>query len=244
MPVERNDWLTLWYCRIIQENITSALIMESDADWDIRIHDILQGVAEGAKVIADWPFFPPGHNRDFYAEVSPYGDNWDVLWIGHCGSHLDGGGRAYAFNDTTVPPKEREFTFAGKPNREQHPEGTRLVFEFRSTVCTSAYAISNKGARKLRKFLDESNLNIDIRMELLCRDQPSLTCLGVWPQVITAAPSQSNIDHPAGERAPGTDKTGGPNEITVGPSLQISARRNAHIVQQGLGPDAWIKEWP
>lgn len=235
----------LTFRRMIEENITTALIMESDADWDMRIHDILPGVAIGAKEIADFTLPYPTHPRDLkqpIPEVSPYGDNWDVLWIGHCGCKPDGTGRVYYYDDPTVPPKSKEYSFAGSPRDEQHPPGTRVVFEQDLTICTSAYAISLKGAVKLRKFLESSNLNIDIRMEDLCKSEPSLMCLGVWPQVITAAPSQSNIKHPDGEKAPGsTDEKD--NGITPGPALQFSARRNAELASKGVGQDKWFKEW-
>lgn len=229
--------------RIIEENISTALIMESDADWDMRIHDILPGVAKGVKNIADWPFPAADHPKDIAVASSPYGDNWDVIWIGHCGSHPDGTGRIYHFEDETVPPEDKEYSFSGKPSKEVHPKGTRIVFEFQLTICTSAYAISQKGAVKLRKYLEESNLNIDLRMETLCNDQPSLTCLGVWPQVITAAPSESNIKHPAAEQAPGTAVDQPDNGLTAGPAIQYSARRNANIVLKGLGRNKWVKEW-
>lgn len=235
----------LTFRRMIEEKITTALIMESDADWDMRIHDILPGVATGAKEIADFTLPYPSHPRDLkqpIPEVSPYGDNWDVLWIGHCGSKPDGTGRVYYYDDPTVPPKSNEYSFAGSPRDEQHPPGTRVVFEQDLTICTSAYAISLKGAVKLGKFLEKSNLNIDIRMEDLCKNEPSLMCLGVWPQVITAAPSQSNIKHPEGEKAPGsTDEKD--NGITPGPALQFSARRNAELASKGVGQDMWLKEW-
>lgn len=217
--------------------------MESDADWDVRIHDILPGVAKGAKRIVDWPFPTTDHPKDIAVDASPYGDNWDIIWIGHCGSHPDGSGRVYNFKDETVPPEEKEYTFAGKPRKEIHPKGTRLVFEFQLTICTSAYAISQKGAVKLSKFLEETNLNIDLRMETLCNDEPSLICLGVWPQVITAAPSESNIKHPEAEQAPGTAVDGNETGITAGPAIEYSARRNADILLKGLGRNQWVKEW-
>lgn len=228
--------------RVIKNNIKTALVIESDADWDMRIHDILAGVADGSRAIADWPFTAAGHPRDFATDVSPYGDNWDILWIGHCGSTVYiGNGRIYSFKDVTVPPKEMEYTFAGKPDKSQHPDGTRLVFEFTMTTCTSGYAISNQGAHKLKKFLAESNDNIDVRMWRLCNDENTLLCLGVWPQVITAAPSESNIKHKDGDTAPGMDIEA--KKISAGPALQYSARRNALVVQQGLGRDKWIKEF-
>lgn len=228
---------------MIEENITTALIMESDADWDLRIHDILPGVATGAKQIADYPFAATDHPRDLSIDASPYGDNWDILWIGHCGSHPGGSGRVYHFNDTTVPDEEHENTFVGRPRRKLYPEGSRLVFEFHITICTTAYAISHKGAVKMLKYLEESNLNIDVRMQALCEMDPALTCLATWPQVMSAAPSESNIKHPDGEKAPGSDTDSLDDGASAGPAIEISARRNAKLVLEGQGRDKWIKEW-
>lgn len=61
---------------MIAENIETALIMESDADWDLRIKEVMQGVASASKRLVDWPFdvqTRPG--------IFPYGDK-----MGH---HLD-----------------------------------------------------------------------------------------------------------------------------------------------------------
>lgn len=198
----------------------------------------------GSNHIADWPFNPTVDQEGLSVGSSPYGDNWDILWIGHCGSYpVRNSGRVYHFDDPTVPPEDREFTFTGKSSQAQHLRGTRAVFEFESTLCTSAYAISHKGAVKMRKYLEESNLNIDVRMERLCNNEPSLTCLGVWPLVMTAAPSKSNIDHSNGAWAPGSNVEQPDRGVTAGPGIQYSARRNAEIIFGGLGRNHWIKQW-
>jgi hypothetical protein len=212
----------------------------------MRIHEILPGVAEGSKAIADWPFIPTRNSRDFHTELSPYGDNWDILWIGHCGSYLDGSGRVYKVNDTTVPPPEKEWAIAGHPNSEQHPKGTRVVFEMTWTTCCTAYAMSNQGAHKMIEFLAHSDDPIDLKMSALCKNEASLACLSVWPQVITNSPSESNMKqthddvvgpHPHPHLEPNV------SNVSAGLALQYSARRNAPIVQQGLGRDQWIKEF-
>ena len=67
--------LMIWR-KIIRENIASALIMESDADFDLRVKQSMLGLSEGSKIIADFPFSPT--NQTFTG--SPYGDKWDILW--------------------------------------------------------------------------------------------------------------------------------------------------------------------
>ena len=76
--------------------------MESDADWDMRVKEILPPLARGIRELVDWPFDRSHHVLD--PQIEPYGDTWDVLWIGHCGSNHDGNTRIYSWNDTTVPP--------------------------------------------------------------------------------------------------------------------------------------------
>ena len=87
---------------MISHNISTALILESDADWDMRIKTIMPRLAKGIKALVDWPFNKPHHVID--PRIEPYGDSWDILWIGHCGSNHDGNIRMYSWNDTTVPP--------------------------------------------------------------------------------------------------------------------------------------------
>ena len=67
--------LSIWR-KIISDNISSALIMESDSDFDMRIKQSMLGLSKGAKVIADFPFSSASQTRPH----SPYGDKWDILW--------------------------------------------------------------------------------------------------------------------------------------------------------------------
>ena len=219
--------------------------MESDADWDLRAHEILSSVADGVKNLSTSAF--PTSPSDLDSHVSlPYGFNWDILWLGHCGTHGKNG-RVHYFSDPTVPPPAHEYTWhdVPKPDPELHPNGTRVLFEAWRTMCTSAYAISYEGAVKMRQFLDNATSPIDQEMSALCAKESSLTCYSVWPQVFTAAPSKSNIVRPSSEQVPGTetpDNTTEP-EVLGGPALQYSARRNAHVIVKGLNRNEWIKEW-
>ena len=67
--------LSIWR-KIISENLSSALIIESDSDFDMRIKQSMLGLSEGAKLIADFPFSPASQSQP----LSPYGDKWDILW--------------------------------------------------------------------------------------------------------------------------------------------------------------------
>ena len=105
--------------KMIAENISSALVMESDVDWDLRIKPTMQGLADGARAIADFPFDPPtrpsksrGHAKELVQPEPhiPYGDKWDMLWIGHCGANGNGDGRYYKYNDSSAPSDDHAWS--------------------------------------------------------------------------------------------------------------------------------------
>ncbi|KUI74014.1 Procollagen galactosyltransferase 1 [Cytospora mali] len=139
--------------RVVEEDLESALIMEDDMDWDVRLRSQLQDIARGSRTLL-------GSQADPH---SPYGDGWDVLWIGHCGEPFpetldenkekpdDHPGIQYMKtkyviqNDPTVPPPDRT---TGFQDFRAHPN-TRWVHISGAPICTFAYAVSQRGARKL-----------------------------------------------------------------------------------------------
>ena len=83
-----------------------------------------------------------------------------------------------------------------------------------------------------------------------------MICLGIWPQVFTAASTLSNIDHSGnGDTVGGGQGKGNGDdddddereeELTPdpGPALQFSARVNAKaILIHGRGSSDWKAEW-
>jgi len=96
---------------MVEQNIASALVLEDDADWDIRIKLQMQDFARAARLLVQPlpnttdqyldPTYPrpqadDATHKDFNIDdnevttkptTSPYGDlaNWDILWLGHCG---------------------------------------------------------------------------------------------------------------------------------------------------------------
>ncbi|GAB1316338.1 hypothetical protein MFIFM68171_06548 [Madurella fahalii] len=171
--------------RIVEHNVTSALILEDDADWDIRLKAQMQIFAHAARA-----FTQPRHRRGGgdplssqyrdhpspsvpithlpslpNPQLTPYGDAWDVLWLGHCGTSFPSGAPPNSINtapasplrvaipaDPTVPApqhlKPHPFALAD-PLAELYPPHTRVVHLSNGTTCTQAYAVSQRGARKL-----------------------------------------------------------------------------------------------
>lgn len=161
--------------RIVEEDLESALIMEDDMDWDVRLRSQLEDVAKGSRMLLN-----SGANPN-----SPYGDGWDVLWIGHCGEpfpeFLDENRNKpehhpgiqymktrYAIeNDMTVPPPART---TGMIDFQAYPY-TRFVHVSAAPICTFAYALSQAGARKVLFDLSVDHLNgaYDNALAGLCR---------------------------------------------------------------------------
>lgn len=94
---------------IVERNIHSALVLEDDVDWDLRIKSQMTDFARAARLLVQ-PlrnttdhYLDPTHpqpspddsHQDFRFDQhtasvpvdSPYGDltRWDLLWLGHCG---------------------------------------------------------------------------------------------------------------------------------------------------------------
>jgi len=122
-------------------------------DWDVRLKSQLKAIALGAHHLQ----YPPSKIVPPTAE-SPYGDDWDVLWLGHCGdvfpeqleeysskSPMDPDllyvSRKYTiFPDSTVPPPEHA---RGFQNYSAYPY-TRWVHISGGPICSFAYALSQQ----------------------------------------------------------------------------------------------------
>jgi hypothetical protein len=100
---------SLTVTRIVEDNITSALILEDDIDWDIRVKSQMTEFARASRLLIQPlnqssdhlldPTYPTPTEEQVYTDFpleehsvsepidSPYGDlsRWDLLWLGHCG---------------------------------------------------------------------------------------------------------------------------------------------------------------
>jgi GR25 family glycosyltransferase involved in LPS biosynthesis len=230
---------------IVARNLTSALILEDDVDWDVRIKEQLRDLALSTRVLtqplvdeelgvkfADSSMnFKTAKNMDHEdipftelpsvtkPQVSPYGDDWDLLWIGHCGMHFpfkDNSipkGRIIHWNDTTVPKKDHLWVFnIPFTLKENYPHHTRAVHHVQEGVCTLGYALSRRGALKLlhEVALKDVTDAYDILLRWFCEGamgRAKHNCLTIQPGLFhhhrPAGPlsSQSNIgDHGKGFR--------------------------------------------
>jgi hypothetical protein len=202
---------------IVRENITSALILEDDADWDVRIKLQMRDFAVAARAftqphslktegphlgqvtlaesfrrnhpsVTDLTLSRLGEFHLPTPQLTPFGDDWDVLWLGQCSTEFPEEDRSDTNqrwtppplriiipNDPTVPApqhlkghpfalgdalaKDTEGESKIEESDSQHGKGkrpskrykphTRVVHAPRKAACTQAYAVSQRGARRL-----------------------------------------------------------------------------------------------
>ncbi|KAL1836113.1 hypothetical protein VTJ49DRAFT_5558 [Mycothermus thermophilus] len=273
--------------RIVQENIITALILEDDADWDVRLKSQMRVFAAAARAFtqplsssssgrttSDWqppseatlaevyrhspPTSDPVTNIPISrlitmdlpdSHLSPYGDDWDVLWLGHCGtdfpeehSATDRSDdpwtppplRVTIPDDPTVPsPKHlvphpfalgdalKKETFTGSDDedeewvegedlrrRKRYAPHTRVVHAPRRAVCTQAYAVSQRGARRLL-WRFGVGMGLTAGWDLVLRDW----CDGVYS---SSSASHSGSHHRRGEEEKVKRRESGDGEEVVG----------------------------
>lgn len=265
-------------CRVVQRNLTSVLIFEDDVDWDVRIKNQLRDFALSANALtqplrgsrgsyAD-PSFPvpakgssaPGIDLDFNRlpatvppTVSPYGDDWDVLWLGHCGMQFPSPdnsipkGRVIQYNDATVAPKrnlwslDSPFTLVDK-----YPEHTRAVTHVQEGVCTLGYAVSQRGARRLlhEVGLKDVDAAFDILLRWFCEGEKGRArgrqCLttqpGIFQHYVKTGPASESSDigdHPADRFT----------EVARTDMIRWSVRLNAEALLEGRVQDV-VDQFP
>ncbi|KAF7891733.1 hypothetical protein EAF00_008035 [Botryotinia globosa] len=168
--------------RIVENKLASALIMDDDVDWDIRLRTQLPELAKGIRTLSHIPLSRRQH--------SPYGDDWDILWPGHCGDelpfvfHKGKKDELYRIdNDETVAPKSSQPYLK---TLADYPEKTRIVHRAGAPKCTLGYAISYRGAQKILMAAVKggNNLPVDDALASLCRDgYLDMKCFSVEPQL-------------------------------------------------------------
>lgn len=221
------------FYRVVRQDLSSALIFEDDIDWDVRLKPLLKDFAMAANVLQqsegdhDFRNLP---NDTIAPTGSPYGDDWDLLWPGHCGMKLAKEssipGKVMHLEDESVPQKQHYVSFNGATPLVHYPHHTRVTVHAHEATCSLAYAISNRGARKLLLNLGLQKLDgpFDNMMSGWCEGQgwsTSRNCFGVIPSLFGhyrgagSMSKDSNINTIEGSR----DKSFSPN-------IRYSVRRN------------------
>lgn len=178
--------MLLILCSIIDRKVASAIIFEDDADWDVALKMQLVQFARGSRFLLNTPEHKVPH--------SPYGDSWDLLWLGHCSTAVDpSDNRRFVIpkDPTVLPPEARtEFERPDMTHFESGPNGdnsTRIVHAQSWGSCTAAYAISLRGAEKVLHYesMLPFNATVDDGLGNLCRPKhPYFSCISPFPTLI------------------------------------------------------------
>ncbi|KIW71679.1 hypothetical protein PV04_03817 [Phialophora macrospora] len=160
---------------VIASGFESAFIVEDDVDWDVRIKDQVKLISDNVR---NYTLVPK-------SDPTPYGTDWDVLWLGHCGSAIDDWappGAVYA--DETRIPTDLYASWSTGFLREKLPEGHRIIQVSTMTVCSFGYGVTKKSAQKILSLVargaDEA---FDVALSHHCRER-ELRCLVVNPQIM------------------------------------------------------------
>lgn len=267
---------------VVENNLGSALILEDDADWDIRIKNQLQDFALTSRALlqplsstphsyADPtlrnPQMTPGMPEDISFDrlpstvpptASPYGDDWDVLWLGHCGTEFPNTrlpsradqskwlprGRVVHTNDETVPENDYLHYMSEEDDpRKTYPPHTRITHHVMGSICSLGYAVSQRGARRLLYELGVRKFDgaFDVMLRDTCdgnNDRPRGICLTVQPQLF-------NHHRPAGHGSYHSDISEHEEKIFEKPETEMirwSTRMN--LPKLIKGESDYDDQWP
>lgn len=159
---------------VVQSRWCSALILEDDADWSMDIREQMPRIAKAVVELSG-----AAHQRAY-----PYGQEWDVLWMGHCSDPPDFSKPHVIFEDNTSVPME-QYLGINRHVAELLNEGQRCVHFSQNPVCTWAYAVTAAGARKV---LERASLGqggaFGLMMLHACQDR-IFKCVTVNPQIFS-----------------------------------------------------------
>lgn len=182
--------------KMIDENIQSALILEDDADWDVALKYQMVEFARGSRFLLN--------TTPKQQILSPYGDNWDMLWTGHCGvlEQRSDSRRWIVPEDATVEPSQFHRDNVETPTLEPFgKEHTRMVFKSANGCCLAGYALSLSGARKTLNMMSLRAWDgpVDWGFNDLCKNGiTNFTCISPFPQLI-------GVHRPAGNQSRWSD---------------------------------------
>ncbi|CAJ2504112.1 Uu.00g115060.m01.CDS01 [Anthostomella pinea] len=291
---------------IVDENLGSALIMEDDVDWDVRLKGQLWDFAAASRtwLVASksqgnsqegrheprsellGPVPPalrgkrdgddPVREEVERTTIAPnaalppsgtsqnvYGDGWDVLWLGHCGTHLPGNTtqisplKVAILNDETVPApqhlKPHPFALRDKLT-DAYPPHTRVIHAAEGNMCSLGYAVSQQGARKmLRRFGKDFVYQWDLMLRDWCQGEYNTTLIkgkdgkgteDEEPVCITVQPPLISHHYAEGGSSDILSQGGGFAKGTGSPYIRLSVRQNLRRLVMGLPEREMVDQLP
>ncbi|ORX96858.1 hypothetical protein BCR34DRAFT_628747 [Clohesyomyces aquaticus] len=223
--------------KIVRQQIQTALIMEDDADWDVHIKDQLIEFSRGTRWVLE---------QEDKKTHSPYGEGWDLLWIGHCGARNreDIDQRYYVIRDDPTAVPESQWGYRRRqPNftpAALNSTWTRAVYQPVRGLCTFGYAISLRGAQRLLRDQSlEQALPSDRALNRMCT-QIGGNCLASFPTLIGSHKAAGNTNKDSDR----TNTTGSYRKQAVTGQIVFSTRLNLQNLIPGATDTVIKSQWP
>lgn len=216
------------------------MVLEDDVDWDVTFRSQLEYYALGSQALLNTTTIQQPQ------PFSPYGDGWDLQFLGHCGVWADSADarRFLIHNDGSVLPRSR-FPNNG-PDMSPYANTTRVMFKADGMICTYGYAMTQRTARKLIKNLsiDTYSGAFDLGLQDLCKEGgrggAALNCLSVHPPLI-------EMHRSAGSLAKDSDivsyEADSVRMQAVSDRIVRSTRLNLDVLIDGRR-DLAVSQWP
>lgn len=151
----------------MKSGYSTALILEDDADWDVAIRQQTPAIANAIRTLTN-------------GAVGPWGFNWDLIALGHCGGGAVSDDNYLIISDNTTGPAADFRTLWG-PEKDLK-DHTRFVHGTHGAVCAFGYAVTRHGAQKLIDHVSGSGVPLDLDYASFCSS--GLNCYAVTPEII------------------------------------------------------------
>lgn len=172
VPTKGSRMTLLGHLQVLQYFVDSfpegstGLIIEDDADWDIRIHEAVPRIQQAVRELTH----TVSETEVKGAAEMPCGLSWHVLWLGYCGD-------SFPFTPM-IHSRHRSRIMTWNKNLPILPDGTRTVHYSVGPICTFAYAITVPTAKKLLAYPMDTE-TFDISLSMACRTE--LRCITINP---------------------------------------------------------------
>ncbi|KAI0005800.1 glycosyltransferase family 25 protein [Xylariaceae sp. FL0662B] len=235
--------------QIVDNGLSSALIMEDDMDWDVHIKTLLSQFATAAGQIQKG-----FHRNQTLSSPSPYGQDWDMLWVGSCLTTFDEDlsenlqippekrdPRKVLIQDDPTVPSANHILGNGGFSWDSYPPNTRIVYVPGDNVCSFAYALSAAGAQKALQYLsiEGQHKPYDNHLSDICRlRENGMRCVSIVPSLF--------VHHkPRGKISGDSDiNNGGENgeirEVGFTENVLYSTHLNMKNLVRGIKPE---RQW-
>ncbi|KAG8628062.1 hypothetical protein KVT40_003935 [Elsinoe batatas] len=188
-------------------NLTTALILEDDVNWDIHLRTL-----QAPRTAAAMRYLMSQDEKTKEAELKGpidediyWGptDQWDMLYLGHCGEKFNPGKwnfrvKRAGFEDQSMPRRQdMHGDTRALLNAIDIPEDVRVVHRSIRPLCTFAYAVTRHAAEKLLmeiapKEREGGTVAFDVRLLEGCRNL-GLKCWSVNPELFHHVEGKSEI---------------------------------------------------